>query len=449
MPVSEAFADYFRCPNRFAEFDTASDQSSQHGYFRFRDAVCYGQRRGGGDAQTVTSDLPDASRDVTFDKGRACLPFDLTAVVTNLRQERYHQNSQSVLNKVTASDTSRGIYYFLRPLLTVSIRKHLQKIRLSGWDKIPFPRWPVDCSVEALMQGVMELTLKNGGPQRVPFIWFWPEGLQSGCVITHDVEGPPGQAFSHQLMDLDDSFGFKSAFQVVPEIRSEAPRTFLKEIRSRGFEGNVHDLNHDGYLFDSREQFEERARKINGYIREFESRGFRAGAMHRVQDWFGSLDVSFDMSVPNVAHLEPQRGGCCTVMPYFIGNVVELPLTTIQDYSLFHILDDYSTGIWKKQIDLILSKNGLITILTHPDYLIEPRARAIYAELLALLRNLREERRIWAALPGDVERWWRSRSRMSLVPNGDSWRIEGPESHRARLAYATIENENVVYKLDC
>ena len=53
------------------------------------------------------------------------------------------------------------------------------------------------------------------------------------------------------------------------------------------------------------------------------------------------------MSVPNVAHLEPQRGGCCTVMPYFVGDVLELPLTTIQDYSLFHILGDYSTTLWK------------------------------------------------------------------------------------------------------
>ena len=32
------------------------------------------------------------------------------------------------------------------------------------------------------------------------------------------------------------------------------------------------------------------------------------------------LDFSFDMSIPNVAHLDPQRGGCCTIMPYFIGN---------------------------------------------------------------------------------------------------------------------------------
>jgi nucleoside-diphosphate-sugar epimerase len=76
--------------------------------------------------------------------------------------------------------------------------------------------------------------------------------------------------------------------------------------------------------------------------------------MYRKADWFKYLCFAYDMSVPNVAHLEPQRGGCCTVMPYFLpGGMLELPLTTIQDYSLFHILQDYSLAVWKQQIQLI------------------------------------------------------------------------------------------------
>ena len=37
---------------------------------------------------------------------------------------------------------------------------------------------------------------------------------------------------------------------------------------------------------------------------------------------------------------------------------------------------------------------------------------------------------------------------MTLVPSGDGWRIEGPDSHRARVAYATLENDRLVYRLD-
>ncbi|HVB59215.1 MAG TPA: hypothetical protein VNE63_22650, partial [Candidatus Acidoferrales bacterium] len=91
-------------------------------------------------------------------------------------------------------------------------------------------------------------------------------------------------------------------------------------------------------------------------------------------DWYDAFEFSYDMSVPNVAHLEPQRGGCCTVMPYFVGKILELPLTTIQDYSLFHILGDYSIDLWKQQIDLIMQRNGPVSFITHPDYLREKRA---------------------------------------------------------------------------
>ncbi len=36
-------------------------------------------------------------------------------------------------------------------------------------------------------------------------------------MMTHDVEGTAGRRFCPALMDLDESFGMKSAFQVIPE----------------------------------------------------------------------------------------------------------------------------------------------------------------------------------------------------------------------------------------
>ena len=188
--------------------------------------------------------------------------------------------------------------------------------------------------------------------------------------------------------------------------------------------------------------------RINRYAKEFRSRGFRAGAMYRNQSWYDAFTFSYDMSVPNVAHLEPQRGGCCTVMPYFIGKILELPLTTTQDYSLFHILGDYSIELWKQQVELILEKNGLISFISHPDYLIEKRAKRVYLELLEHLAQLRDTRKLWTALPGEVDRWWRSRHQMRLVEEGNTWRIDGPDNHRARIAYASLEGNRLVYALD-
>ena len=64
--------------------------------------------------------------------------------------------------------------------------------------------------------------------------------------------------------------------------------------------------------------------------------------MYRNAEWLHALNIRHDMSIPNVAHLDPQQGGCCTVFPFFIGEILELPLTTIQDYTLFHIVGECS-----------------------------------------------------------------------------------------------------------
>jgi len=440
--------DYYRCPVEFAAIGASDPLSAKEGYFTFRAATCYGRRSGGPPSAHLNGSVPDVSSAVDSRGEYVRLPFDLAEVVTNLRQERYTRNSNRYAERILAGDVVRSAYYFLRPILPVAIRKHLQKARLNGWEGIAFPRWPVDFTVETLMQRAMALELKRTGVRRIPFVWFWPEGAESAAILTHDVEDTGGRDFCDQLMDLDDSYGIKSSFQIVPEDRYEGSKDLSVSVRSRGFEANVHDLNHDGHLFDSKERFLERVSKINEYGRIFQSQGFRSAIMYRRQDWCEALQFSYDMSVPNVAHLEPQRGGCCTVMPYFLGELLELPLTTIQDYSLFHILVDYSITIWKRQIDQILAQNGLISLLAHPDYLIDNRSQATYRELLSHVSDLRDQNRLWMALPRDVAGWWRNRSRMVIVPDGDSWRIEGPENHRARIAYALLQDDRVVYELD-
>ena len=125
-----------------------------------------------------------------------------------------------------------------------------------------------------------------------------------------------------------------------------------------------------------------------------------------------------------------------------------MPLTTTQDYSLFHILEDYSIELWKKQIDLIRQRHGLISFITHPDYLIERRARQVYRDLLDHLTKLRASERLWVALPGQVNNWWRNRSQMNLVRDGETWRIEGRDHERACVAFASLENNQLVYTLD-
>jgi hypothetical protein len=312
---------------------------------------------------------------------------------------------------------------------------------------IEFPSWPVDMTVDNLCAELMSLSIKVNGNQPVPFVWFWPDGYQGCILMTHDVEHEPGKAFCRDLMDLDQHHGIRSSFQVVPEMRYEVSDAFLEGIRARGFELNVHDLNHDGYLFKSREVFLERANKINAYARKWRAEGFRAGGMYRNVEWQEELEFSYDMSFPSAAHLEPQIGGSCTVMPYFLGHLVEIPLTTTQDYSLFHILGQYSIDLWMEELDCIGERNGLASFIVHPDYVIDRRSRGVYEKLLRHLSDLCNERNLWQPLPREVANWWRERSELRVVRSGGSWEVTGPASERARLAFAQIEGGRLTYQV--
>ena len=442
---NRVLADYYRCPVSSVRFRATGQSDGQPGFFRLgSDAICYGRLSSGGTARSPLGDLHDALAYAEVKSNEIQLPFDVEEVIENLRRERYtahFREEGQVLNKIL-----RKTYYFIRPLLGSSVRRVLQKIYLRGWDRIPFPAWPVDTTVHRIHQKLLALSLRAQGLEKIPFIWFWPEGFSSCAIMTHDVESERGKDFCGRLMDLDESFGIRSAFQVVPENRYSISKDFLDSMRTRGFEVNIHDLMHDGRLYAEHAEFLRRAARINHYAREYGAEGFRSGILYRNADWFGALEFSYDMSLPNVAHLDPQRGGCCTVMPFFIGRIVELPLTCTQDYTLFQILDDYSINLWKKQIALIQENHGLISFIVHPDYLIEQRAQDTYKALLEHLARLRAEDGIWTPLPRDVANWWRQRSKMELVRANGEWRVEGSGSERARVAYASLAGDTVTYR---
>jgi hypothetical protein len=440
-------SQYYRCADELGEFQLGGRLSDDQGYFGFGPgAIGYGRSATGFRAKRASGPLYNLLDDIRFRNSYVELPFDPDEVADNLRCERYVSGSRSAVKKHLHRAT-RSAYYQLRPLLPVKVRKHLQKSHLEGWKKLDFPRWPVDTSVDTLMENLLILAIKCNGGESIPFVWFWPEGMSACAIMTHDVEEQLGVDFCGRLMDMNDEFAVPASFQVVPEKRYPVPQSYLEEIRRRGFEVNVHDLNHDGRLYWDFEEFKRRAHQINRYGREFGAAGFRAGVLYRNQDWFRMLDFEYDTSVPNVAHLDPQHGGCCTVMPYFVGDMVELPVTATQDYSLFHILNDYSTALWEQQFEIILAKHGMVNVVTHPDYIKGDRGEAVYRALLQLYANLRSERQVWIVLPKEVNRWWRQRSQMKLVAENGHWQIEGAGKERARIALASLEGDRLTYRI--
>ncbi len=446
MPIARtnsrnhALINYFQCPEGMGDFVRSGTLSGESGYFKFGpEIICFGQSSSGVSVRVENAGRHDSLQDMSIVDSMLHLPFDPAQVIENLRCERYctHTPTPSLI---------RSAYYAIRPLLPVHIRRHIQRFHFRRWSNIPFPSWPVDRTVENLMERLMFFSLKAHSVERIPFIWFWPEGSPGCAIITHDIEELAGRDFCSKLMDINESAQVKASFQIVPEQRYPVPESLLSEMRQRGFEINVHDLNHDGNLYRERKTFLERVQRINQYGKQFQAVGFRSGALYRNLDWYDSLDFSYDLSVPNVGHLEAQQGGCCTVMPFFIGKILQLPLTTTQDYSLFEILRTYSIDLWKKQADLILEKHGLLSFIIHPDYIIEKKSQDTYKSLLEFIAQMRSDGKIWVALPREVNNWWRQRRQMNLVSRNGAWSITGTGSERAKIAYAVVDGDKISYE---
>jgi hypothetical protein len=448
--LNRALLERYRCPEKLAEFSLNGQLSPDSGFFRFGSSiVCYGQSAAGSRSldDRVTG-LYDASNDVKISDSHVGLSFDPNSVIDNLRFERYAVDHNLNGTQPLSRKALRFAYYSLRPFFTVPVRRHIQKVYLRGWEKRSFPHWPVDNTVEDIMEQCLALGMKAQGLTEIPFIWFWPDSALACAVMTHDVETTLGRDFTSQLMDINDEYRIKASFQVVPEKRYEVPESYLSSIRDRGFEIAVQDLNHDGHLYSKRDEFLRRAELIRKYRKQYGATGFRAAILYRNLDWLPELDFSYDMSVPNVAHLDPQAGGCCTLFPYFIGKTLEIPVTTTQDYSLFHIIGEYNLDLWKKQTSHIMGKHGLMNFIIHPDYIVDEKPQQTYRDLLAYLSQLRAEQNLWIPLPHEVDEWWRARGQMQLVQDGDTWRVAGAGSERARVAYTRLDAGKLTYSFD-
>ncbi len=448
QPSNQVIVDHFRCPEEFLNIGDGAEVSPEPGFFEFgSDLICYGKCSAFAPSPTFSRPLRDAFEYARLDQDVLSLPFHPSEVIETLRREDYtaalgHKGPNWSQNRFL-----RMGYYSARPLLPVSVRKYFQRLALHGWRTLPFPRWPVDTTVEEIVEAIVRLALGNGEGQPIPFIWFWPEGKRSCAIMTHDVETSMGRDFCDRLMDVDDSFGIKASFQVVPESRYKVPESYVTNIVQRGFEVNVQDLNHDGRLFDDYAEFQRRTKAINEYAGLFKARGFRSYILYRNFDWLDLLRFEYDMSIPNVAHLDPQQGGCCTIFPYFIGGILEIPVTTTQDYTLFHILRDYSLDLWKEQASRILARNGVQNFIIHPDYVTGDREMNVFKDLLAYLADLRDQAGLWTPLPYELNQWWRQRSRMKIVKTAEGWKIEGEGKERARLAYLRLEQGKLIYDL--
>ena len=266
------------------------------------------------------------------------------------------------------------------------------------------------------------------GSTQSPANWQgWPEGKRFAFVLTHDVELAGGHDKCELLMELEQRYGFVSSFNFVPERYNVSPALRAK-LESEGFEVGVHGLNHDGKLYSSREEFRRRAHKINRYIEQWGTVGFRSPAMHNNLEWIKDLNIEYDASTFDTDPFEPQPDGQYTIFPFYVegdanrSGYVELPYTLPQDFTLYVILQEKDPSIWQRKLDWIARNGGMALVNIHPDYIHFGSGRPgneefpanVYASFLDYVRT-QYEGEYWHALPRQVAAFWKKHYQTGII----------------------------------
>jgi hypothetical protein len=315
------------------------------------------------------------------------------------------------------------IYYLLKPILPRSIQLHLRRKLSIDKNRLKYADiWPIDVSSKKSID---------------PF-HSWPDNNKFAILLTHDVDTDRGQKNCRPLMDLEKRLGLRSSFNFVPE-RYRVDPTLRTQLVENGFEVGVHGLNHDGKLYKSRRIFQERAEKINGYLRAWNAVGFRSPAMHHNLEWIHDLDIEYDASTFDTDPFEPQPDGVGTIFPFWVSKdgtqdgYVELPYTLPQDFTLFVLMKEKNIDIWKQKLDWIAENGGMALVNTHPDYMkfgyeirqksevrsqrsesrrrrkmaLEEYPAEYYQEFLEYVKD-KYEGQYWHVLPRDMARFWKN-----------------------------------------
>jgi hypothetical protein len=382
----------------------------------------------------TTADGRQVSAAWRHDRGDVFLPFDPGAVMRCLWAERYHQLRWGPRLRARLRHVAVRGYYAVRPALPRPVQLRLRQ-RLAGSSSVPeFPSWPLHTGLHDLYDWLLELAEDVAG-RPVPWIAPWPDGAQWCFVLTHDVETARGVEEIPALRDAETRRGYRSSWNFVPE-RYHTPPEVLERLVADGCEVGVHGLRHDGRDLASGRALAKRLPAIREAADRWGAQGFRSPATQRSWSLMPRLGFDYDCSYTDTDPYEPQPGGCCTYLPFFIDDLVELPITLPQDHTLFSILGHQDASLWLGKARELRRRGGMVLVLSHPDYAHGPAAQA----WRDLLEEFRSDRTMWQPLPKEVAAWWRERARSRLVEDDHGWQVEGPGAERARVAFRAAEH---------
>jgi hypothetical protein len=360
--------------------------------------------------------------------GSVFLPFDPGEVMRLFWSEGYRDIGRSALAASSRAAALRA-YYLARPALPRPVQLTLRRLFTRVQAASPFPRWPVENSLHDFY-GWLFAVIADLAARPVPFLGLWPDGRSWALVLTHDVETAAGLRDIELLRAPERARGYRSSWNLVGA-RYPVDEETVRSLQDDGCEIGVHGLLHDGRDLAGR-LLDERLPVMWEHASRWSAVGFRSPATHRDWELMHRLGFGYDSSYTDTDPYEPQPGGCCTFLPYFNRDTVELPITLPQDHTLFSILQHMDAALWLRKAGHIRGQGGMVLVLTHPDYARDQRQADGYRTLLDAFAD---DETAWHALPREVAAWWRSRAASTIRGTGDGWIIEGPASGTGRVCF--------------
>ena len=335
-------------------------------------------------------------------------------------------------DKIIENIVYEQYYHVKRPLharlpfdytkVPVALRNSLFTFLLKLKRDPKWPNWPIEKSVELIRHlYIKSISIKLGG--KIPYIAFWPQKKRFAAAVTHDCDTASSFKNIGKIRDIERKYGITSCWNILSN-KYRIDKTALKKLKGEGCEIGLHGDTHDNKLpFLRTDEIRERLAGTSNIVEEFEIMGFRSPSLLRNKKFLELLSdyFEYDSSTCDTDLLSPvaMRSGTCTVFPFFIKRMVEIPITLPQDHRLIRLKQTKSQmlNVWKEKIDFLRQVNGSAVLLTHPDSHIfgNDNYLDVYEKILKYLAGFEDS---WITIPAEIGEWWNERDNAS-IKNGE------------------------------
>lgn len=297
------------------------------------------------------------------------------------------------------------------------VRRYIKKIlvliaqKTADKNKLKFPSWPVETSVETIRHIFFACKSLLGNGDLEP-LSSWPENKKFAVVLSHDIDTSEGFHNIDKFIRIEKRYNMRSCWFVVGQFFN-AHRNQLTALMQDGFEIGCHGYVHDNKLISlGQVRMRDSLLRCADMLNKLEIKGFRSPSLLRSAELFNVLKDLFlyDSSVPDTeAFLQiAPRSGCCTVFPYKTqGKLWELPITLPLDSTLLALgyKPDKIYGIWKDKIEWIKKIGGMVQIATHSEsyYSGNSDMLRVYEKLLDFISH--DSDYCWIAKPQEIVAW--------------------------------------------